>query len=141
MIVQRIIAPRSKLGTTREWNNTTLTEELNIDTKKEDADSLYAAMDWLLKRQCHIEQQLAQRHLSEKAMTLYDISSSYVEGECCSLAKFGHNRDGKRVQKSLFMVYSRIHIAARFRFRLIRATPMIPPPSSIKWKKSVTNLG
>ncbi|MDR1492890.1 MAG: hypothetical protein LBT05_09240 [Planctomycetaceae bacterium] len=49
MIVQRIIAPRSKLGTTREWNNTTLADELNIDTKKENADSLDAAMDWFLR--------------------------------------------------------------------------------------------
>ncbi|MDR1384410.1 MAG: hypothetical protein LBJ67_11310 [Planctomycetaceae bacterium] len=45
MIVQRIITPRSKLGTTREWENTTLAEELNIDTNKEYADLLYAAMD------------------------------------------------------------------------------------------------
>ncbi|MDR1383220.1 MAG: hypothetical protein LBJ67_05150 [Planctomycetaceae bacterium] len=86
MIVQRIIAPRSKLGTTREWNNTTLAEELNIDTKKEDADLLYAAMDWLLKRQSRIEQKLAQRYLSEDSMAWYDISSSYVEGECCPLS-------------------------------------------------------
>jgi hypothetical protein len=54
MIVQRIIAPRSKLGTTCELNNTTLAEELNIDTNKEYADLLYAAMDWLLKRQSRI---------------------------------------------------------------------------------------
>jgi hypothetical protein len=99
MIVQRIIAPRSKLGTTREWNNTTLAEELNIDTKKEDTDSLYAAMDWLLQRQSRIEQKLAQRHLSEGSMALYDLSSSYVEGDCCPLAKFGYNRDGKDGKK------------------------------------------
>ncbi|MDR1383697.1 MAG: hypothetical protein LBJ67_07625 [Planctomycetaceae bacterium] len=97
MIVQRVIAPRSKLGTTREWNNTTLAEELNIDTKKEDADLLYAAMDWLLKRQRRIEQKLAQRYLSEDSMALYDISSSYVEGKCCPLAKFDHNRDDKTI--------------------------------------------
>jgi hypothetical protein len=63
MIVQRIIVPRSKLGTTREWNNTTLAEELNIDTKKEDADLLYAAMDWLLKRQSRIEQKGTSKNL------------------------------------------------------------------------------
>jgi hypothetical protein len=51
VIVQRIIAPRLKLGTTREWDKTTLAQELNIDTTKEDADSLYSAMDWLLQRQ------------------------------------------------------------------------------------------
>jgi transposase len=101
MIVQRIIAPRPKLGTTREWDNTTLAEELNIDTNKEDADMLYAAMDWLLKRQSRIEQKLAQSHLSEGSMALYDISSSYVEGEHCPLAKFGHHRDGKNGKKMI----------------------------------------
>ncbi|MDR2755306.1 MAG: IS1634 family transposase [Planctomycetaceae bacterium] len=99
MIVQRIIAPRSKLGTTRDWNNTTLADELNIDTEKEDADSLYEAMDWLLQRQRFIEQKLAKRHLSEQSMILYDISSSYVEGGCCPLAQWGYNRDGKSGKK------------------------------------------
>jgi hypothetical protein len=96
MIVQRLIAPRSKFGTTREWDNTTLADELNIDTEKKDADSLYKAMDWLLQRQHFIEQKLAKRHLSEHSMILYDLSSSYVEGECCPLAKFGDHRDGKK---------------------------------------------
>jgi transposase len=27
---------------------------------------------------------------------LYDLSSTYVEGRCCPLAKLGHNRDGKK---------------------------------------------
>ena len=27
---------------------------------------------------------------------LYDVSSSYVEGRCCPLAKRGYNRDGKK---------------------------------------------
>ncbi len=29
-------------------------------------------------------------------MVLYDLSSSYFEGSCCLLGKFGYNRDGKR---------------------------------------------
>jgi transposase len=32
-------------------------------------------------------------------MALYDISSSYVEGEHCPFAKFGHHRDGKDGKK------------------------------------------
>jgi transposase len=62
-------------------------------------DTLYAAMDWMLKRQSRIEQKLAKRHLSEGSMALYDIYSSYVEGERCPLAKFGHHRDGKNGKK------------------------------------------
>jgi transposase len=99
MIAQHILAPKSKLGITSVWDDTTLAQELQIDTKKENTDSLYAAMDWLLKRQDKIEQKLARRHLSEEAMPLYDISSSYVEGECCPLAMFGHNRDKKDGKK------------------------------------------
>ncbi|MDR2706191.1 MAG: hypothetical protein LBC02_10465 [Planctomycetaceae bacterium] len=99
MIAQRMIALRSKLGTTREWEQTTLAEELNIDANKEDADSLYAAMDWLFQRQYIIERKLDKRHLYENSTLLYDISSSYVEDECCPLAKFCYNRDGKDRKK------------------------------------------
>jgi transposase len=61
-----------------------------------DEMDLYAAMDWLLERQGAIEKKLAARHFSEGALALYDLSSSYFEGNCCPLAKIGYSRDGKR---------------------------------------------
>ncbi|MDE0008790.1 MAG: IS1634 family transposase [Gammaproteobacteria bacterium] len=61
-----------------------------------DEDELYAAMDWLLERQGVIEQRLAKRHLSDGALVLYDLTSTYLEGRCCPLAKRGYSRDGKR---------------------------------------------
>ena len=42
-----------------------------------------------------IETKLAQRHLADGGVVLYDISSSYYEGETCPLARYGHDRDGK----------------------------------------------
>jgi len=60
-------------------------------------------LDWLLARQSRIEKNLAARHLSDGAVVLYDVSSSYYEGHCCPLAKFGHNRDGKKDR--LIIVY------------------------------------
>jgi hypothetical protein len=93
MVVQRILFPCSKLATTRDWHATTLAEELGVADA--DENDLYAALDWLLTRQGAIEAKLAQRHLGEGALVLYDVSSSYYEGRTCSLAKFGHNRDGK----------------------------------------------
>src|SRR4051812_12212481 len=51
-------------------------------------------MDWLLARQAAIETKLARRHLSDGAMVLYDVTSSYYEGKTCPLACFGHDRDG-----------------------------------------------
>ena len=59
-------------------------------------DDLYPALDWLLARQAHIEKKLAQRHLHDGSLVLYDVSSSYYEGHTCPLARLGHNRDGKK---------------------------------------------
>jgi hypothetical protein len=94
MVAARILAPHTKLATTRWWHTTTLPAEFGVVDA--DEDDLYAAMDWLLGRQHRIEQQLAARHLAPGAMVLYDLSSSYFEGTTCPLAKLGHNRDGKR---------------------------------------------
>jgi len=93
MIVQRLIAPCSKLATTRRWHTTTLADELGVAEATE--NDLYEAMDWLLERQERIEKKLAARHLSEGGLVLYDVSSSFYEGRTCPLAQFGHDRDGK----------------------------------------------
>lgn len=93
MIVERILHGSSKLADTRLWHTTTLAEELGVADACE--DDLYAAMDWLLKRQNRIERKLARRHLREGGSVFYDVSSSYYEGRTCPLARRGHNRDGK----------------------------------------------
>lgn len=94
MVAARVLAPHSKLATTRWWQTTTLPEEFGIE--QADEDDLYAAMDWLLEQQERIQKKLAARHLREDALALYDLSSSYFEGQCCPLARIGHNRDGKK---------------------------------------------
>ena len=91
MIVARILAPQSKLATTRWWRTTTLPEELEVEDATE--DELYAALDWLAEGQPRIEQRLARECLEDGALVLYDISSSYVTGQCCPLAAHGHSRD------------------------------------------------
>jgi transposase len=92
MIVQRLIDPCSKLATTRQWHDTTLAEELRVVDASE--DELYAALDWLLKRQERIENKLAGKHLHEGAVVLYDLTSSTYYGRACPLAAYGKNRDG-----------------------------------------------
>ena len=93
MIAERLLFPSSKLANTRHWHDTTLAEELDVADSTE--DQLYDAMDWLLERQSAIEKKLAKRHLSDGALVLYDVTSSYYEGKTCPLARFGHDRDGK----------------------------------------------
>jgi hypothetical protein len=94
MVAARVLAPHTKLATTRWWHTTTLAEEYGV--LETDETDLYAAMDWLHERQEFIEKKLAARHLSQGALALYDLSSSYFEGNCCPLAKIGYSRDGKR---------------------------------------------
>jgi len=97
MIAARLLFGTSKLATVRLWHTTTLPEELSIVDA--DEDELYQAMDWLVDRQGRIEKKLAERHLGEESLILYDVSSSYYEGRCCPLAQFGHNRDKKKGRK------------------------------------------
>lgn len=93
MIAARLLVPGSKLATTRRWTQSTLAATLGVADAT--ADELYGAMDWLLIRQDRIERALAARHLEPGALVLYDLSSSYVEGRHCPLAKLGYSRDGK----------------------------------------------
>ncbi len=93
MLSARILAPHTKLATTRWWHTTTLAEEFGVVDA--DEDDLYAAMDWLHARQDAVQKKLAARHLSKGGLVLYDLSSSYFEGTTCPLAKLGYNRDGK----------------------------------------------
>ena len=94
MVAARVLAPHTKLATTRWWHSTSLAEEFGVADATE--DELYAAMDWLLARQAGIEKKLAGRHLRAGGLVLYDLSSSYFEGSGCPLARIGHNRDGKK---------------------------------------------
>jgi len=93
MVAARIIAPHTKLATTRWWHTSTLAEDFGVQDASE--NDLYAAMDWLLSRQEAIQKKLAARHLGPGSLVLYDLSSSYFEGTTCPLAKLGYNRDGK----------------------------------------------
>jgi transposase len=95
MIVDRLIAPRSKLGFVRAVDEETATSSLGAvlrlgQVKDREA---YEALDWLLERQCRIENGLARRHLQDGALVLYNVSSSYFEGRCCPLAQHGYSRD------------------------------------------------
>jgi len=98
MMVDRRIAPRSKLGFVRavdeETASSSLGAVLRLGRVKE--REAYEALDWLLERQARIENSLARRHLEDGVLVLYDVSSSYFEGRCCPLARYGHSRDHRK---------------------------------------------
>ncbi len=112
LVVARVIDAHSKLATARalapESAVSTLGEVLGLGDV--DQHELYGAMDWLVERQAGIEQRLARRHLQEHTLVLCDLTSSYVEGTHCELARRGHNRHGK--QGTLQIVIGLLRTAA-----------------------------
>ena len=105
MIAARVIKPASKLQTSDMLDKTscitTLHEEL--DLKYVDQNDLYEAMDELAACKTKIECKLAKRHLTEGGMVLYDVTSSYLEGDKHAFGAHGYNRDKKKGKKQ--MVY------------------------------------
>lgn len=103
MIINRIIAPGSKLATARMLDAQTACTSAGkvLGLGPIEACELYEALDWLLVRQGDVERKLARKHLKSGCLVLYDVSSSYVEGRCCDLARFGYNRDGKKEKQQI----------------------------------------
>jgi hypothetical protein len=95
MIIQRIIAPGSKLAFHRALAPETATSSLAQSVGLTDVAEreVYAALDWLIEQQPRIEAALARKHLVDGTLVLYDVSSSYMEGRRCQLARYGHTRD------------------------------------------------
>lgn len=98
LIVDRLVAPRSKLGFSRAVNAETACSSLGavLGLGMVAEHEVYAALDWLVGEQRRVENGLARRHLRDGTLVLYDVSSSYFEGRKCPLARFGHSRDHRR---------------------------------------------
>jgi len=98
MIVGRIVYAGSKLALSQQGPNTVLWELCGVEGRVDVDKHCYEVMDRLLERQAAIQRALAQKHLQNGHLVLYDITSSYLEGEYegRQLVDFGYNRDGKR---------------------------------------------
>ena len=98
LVISRAVAPASKLATLIAWDDVTLGADLAVAGAS--TDEVYAALDHLLTRQDVIEKNLAATYLAPAVnpsrMALYDLSSSWMTGSKCSLAKRGYSRDGKK---------------------------------------------
>jgi hypothetical protein len=98
LIVARLLDPAAKLATARALDEATAIHSLGttLGLGRVTAREVYATLDWLGAAQEAIEAKLADRHLSDGTLVLYDVSSAHVEGRCCALARFGHPRNGRR---------------------------------------------
>lgn len=98
MIVGRIIYAGSKLSLSHQSKNTALWELCGVEDPVDVDSHCYQSLDRLLERQEAIQRTLAAKHLSDGHLVLYDITSSYMEGQYkdSQLVDFGYNRDGKK---------------------------------------------
>ena len=103
LLIAAVIAPDSKLATARGLRAETATSSLGevLGVSGCDEDDLYAAMDWVLQRKERIENTLADRHLANGTLVLYDVSSAAFEGRTCPLGAIGYARDGVKGRRQI----------------------------------------
>lgn len=105
MIAGRVVYAGSKLALSNQWKNSTLWEQCGVEGEVDVQDHCYQPMDRLLERQPAIQRALAGKHLQNGHVVLYDITSSYLEGEYreSDIVLFGYNRDGKRGHEQIVL--------------------------------------
>jgi len=103
LTLARVAHQGSRLSAVRWAQQQAVSEVLGLSGF--DEDDLDATLDALTQRQERIEQQLYRRYVARRGsppvLFLYDVTSSYLEGEQNALAAYGYNRDGKRGKKQI----------------------------------------
>lgn len=103
LTLARVAHQGSRLSAVRWADNHAVPEVLGLEPF--DEHDLYETLDWIESQQTTIETALYQRYINQSgkplSLVLYDVTSSYLEGQNNELAEFGYNRDGKRGKKSI----------------------------------------
>lgn len=103
LVLARIAHRGSRLSAVRWSQQHTVADIIGVADFSE--DDLYAALDELAEQQERIEQRLYRAYVKRvgrpPVIVLYDVTSSYLEGDHNELAAYGYNRDGKRGKKQI----------------------------------------
>lgn len=103
LVAGRIISHGSRNYLANEWiKGEAVDKILKLDNFTEDA--LYDNLDWLSENQEIIERKIYKHRCKGKAIKdifLYDVTSSYLEGDKNELAAYGYNRDKKKGKKQI----------------------------------------
>src|SRR5438552_20904 len=98
LVLARVAHQGSRLSAVRWARDQAVAEVLGLDAF--DEEHLYGALDDLAGKQNKIETALWRSYLARcetpPVRFLYDVTSTYLEGEHNALGEFGYNRDGKR---------------------------------------------
>jgi len=100
LVIARFCEPSSELHIETTWYRKTALEDLlQVPPGKVHTDRLYAGLDALLPHketiEKHLKQRLGQLFDLDYELLLYDVTSTYFEGQCKSnaQAKRGYSRD------------------------------------------------
>jgi len=129
LVLARIAHQGSRLSAVRWARDHAVAEVLGLG--EFDEKDLYSALDDLCDRQEKIERlfsALLARNDAPPDLFLYDVTSSYLEGECNALGEFGYNRDGKKGKLQIVMGCSPMLPESHWRCAYSAATPATLPP-------------
>lgn len=102
-VIARVINQGSRLSSFRLIQSHAVKELLGLDDLKK--DYFYDNLTWLADHQEEIEYTLWKQRCKKKGTTpnlfLYDVTSSYLEGDDNELAQYGYNRDKKKGKKQV----------------------------------------
>ena len=103
LVLARVAHQGSRLSAVRWAKDHAVAEILGLPAF--DEDDLYEALDWLGTQQDVIEKKLYRAYVQRTGhlpiLVLYDVTSSYFEGDKNELAAYGYNRDGKKHKKQI----------------------------------------
>jgi len=96
-VIARVIDQGSRLSAVRLAQQHAACDVLGI-RRGFDENDLYENLTWLCHEQDRIERKLfaARRGNRKPELFLYDVTSSYLEGQQNELGAYGYNRDGKK---------------------------------------------
>jgi len=100
-VIARVLDQGSRLSAVRLARVHDVVNSVGIE-KRFDEDDLYRNLAWLSDNQAQIEDRLFKlRHKEKPELFLYDVTSSYLEGDCNFFGEFGYNRDKKRGKQQI----------------------------------------
>jgi transposase len=116
LVIARLLEPSSELYISEQWYpKTALPDLLGVALEQVDDNRLYRGLDELLPHkealEIHLKNRMGELFDIEYDLLLYDITSTYFEGQCQSnpLAQRGYSRDqrGDCKQVCIALVVSR----------------------------------
>jgi len=101
-VIARVLEQGSRLSATRLAQVHAVGDVLEME-RGFDENDLYDNLAWVSENQEHIERKLFEMRRGDKKprLFLYDVTSSYLEGDQNYFGQYGYNRDGKKGKKQI----------------------------------------